>query len=124
MLVSLLQSGIVPKRFWLTLLTDALPLLDLPEEVMYPPPPVHKWYSRVVPQIVFSAEDTTTLAHCLQQLTSQPRINQSHSFAKSRDSGKESPDPLSAHSTKISLLRVALCRNLARASLEEIDNSM
>lgn len=76
------------------------------------------------PQIVFSAEDTTTLAHCLQQLTSQPRINQSRSSAKSHDSGKEPPDPLAAHSSKISLLRVALCRNLARASLEDVENSL
>jgi nuclear pore complex protein Nup85 len=105
LLVSLLQSGIVPKRFWLTLLMDALPLLTLSE------------------QPVFSAEDTTTLAHCLQQLTSQPRINQSHS-ATSHDTGKTSPDPLAPHSSKISLLRLALCKNLARATLEEFEQSL
>jgi nuclear pore complex protein Nup85 len=103
-LVSLLHSGVVPKRFWLTLLMDALPLLHLQG------------------QIVFSSEDTITLSHCLQQLTSShSRLSQSQPSAKSHDSQKAPPppDPMAAQSSKISLLRVALCRNLALATLEE-----
>lgn len=104
LLVSLLKSGVVPKRFWLTLLLDALPLLSLTD------------------QIVFSSEETLTLAHCLQQLTSShtSKTNQSHSSSKSHDLPSSS-DSLTTHSNKISLLRVALCRNLALATLEEAE---
>lgn len=111
--MSLLQSGIVPKRFWFTLLTDALPLLNL-EEVS---DCVSEYLSMMAPtsfsflQLVFSADDTYTLSHCLQQLTS------SHS---SSPHDSKMADPLSSSpDSKVTLLRVALCRNLARATLEE-----
>ncbi|CAI8026146.1 Nuclear pore complex protein Nup85 [Geodia barretti] len=103
LLVSLLTSGVVPKRFWLTLLMDSLPLLNLKDE------------------IVFSSEDTVALSHCLQQLTSShSRIDQSQSTSKSHDSEKAPPPD---QSSKLSLLRVALCRNLALATLQEAELS-
>ena len=70
------------------------------------------------PQIVFSSENTVALAHCLQQVTSRPTADQSHSSSKSDDSDQGS------HGNKISLLRMALCRNLARANLEEIEQGL
>lgn len=48
LIVSLISSKITPRYFWVTLLTDALPLLECDE-------------------LVFSSNDTYTLLHCLEE---------------------------------------------------------
>uniref|UniRef100_A0A9L0SE07 Nuclear pore complex protein Nup85 n=1 Tax=Equus caballus TaxID=9796 RepID=A0A9L0SE07_HORSE len=51
LLLSLMTSQIAPRSFWMTLLTDALPLLEQK-------------------QVIFSAEQTYELMRCLEDLTS------------------------------------------------------
>ncbi|XP_033703466.1 nuclear pore complex protein Nup85 isoform X3 [Lagenorhynchus albirostris] len=51
LLLSLMTSQIAPRTFWMTLLTDALPLLEQK-------------------QVIFSAEQTYELMRCLEDLTS------------------------------------------------------
>ncbi|XP_060250987.1 nuclear pore complex protein Nup85 isoform X3 [Ovis aries] len=51
LLLSLMTSQIAPRSFWMTLLTDALPLLEQK-------------------QVIFSAEQTYELLRCLEDLTS------------------------------------------------------
>ncbi|XP_069900555.1 nuclear pore complex protein Nup85 isoform X3 [Globicephala melas] len=52
LLLSLMTSQIAPRTFWMTLLTDALPLLEQK-------------------QVIFSAEQTYELMRCLEDLTSR-----------------------------------------------------
>ncbi|XP_007185720.2 nuclear pore complex protein Nup85 isoform X2 [Balaenoptera acutorostrata] len=52
LLLSLMTSQIAPRSFWMTLLTDALPLLEQK-------------------QVIFSAEQTYELMRCLEDLTSE-----------------------------------------------------
>uniref|UniRef100_F6QGW6 Nuclear pore complex protein Nup85 n=1 Tax=Ornithorhynchus anatinus TaxID=9258 RepID=F6QGW6_ORNAN len=52
LLLSLMTSHIAPRSFWMTLLTDALPLLEQK-------------------QVIFSAEQTYELLQCLEALTSR-----------------------------------------------------
>uniref|UniRef100_A0A2K6E691 Nuclear pore complex protein Nup85 n=1 Tax=Macaca nemestrina TaxID=9545 RepID=A0A2K6E691_MACNE len=52
LLLSLMTSRIAPRSFWMTLLTDALPLLEQK-------------------QVIFSAEQTYELMQCLEDLTSR-----------------------------------------------------
>uniref|UniRef100_A0A8C6LX29 Nuclear pore complex protein Nup85 n=1 Tax=Nothobranchius furzeri TaxID=105023 RepID=A0A8C6LX29_NOTFU len=51
LLLSLMTAKIAPQSFWMTLLTDALPLLEQKE-------------------VIFSAEQTYELMYCLEELTS------------------------------------------------------
>ncbi|XP_060068620.1 nuclear pore complex protein Nup85-like [Ylistrum balloti] len=49
LLLSLLQARLAPKRFWVTLLVDAIPLLEAEE-------------------VIFSSSQTFDLMHCLEEL--------------------------------------------------------
>ncbi|XP_072299547.1 nuclear pore complex protein Nup85 [Eucyclogobius newberryi] len=91
LLLSLMTAKIAPRSFWMTLLTDALPLLEQKE-------------------VIFSADQTYELMYCLEELTS---LNKT---APSEDQLMQDEE---IEVTKIELLRLALARNLAMAIVKE-----
>ncbi|XP_062307845.1 nuclear pore complex protein Nup85 isoform X2 [Osmerus eperlanus] len=90
LLLSLMTAKIAPRSFWMTLLTDALPLLEQKE-------------------VIFSADQTHELMFCLEELTSGTSL-------PNADRPKQDED---IEATKIELLRLALARNLAMAIVKE-----
>uniref|UniRef100_A0A2K6PUS2 Nuclear pore complex protein Nup85 n=1 Tax=Rhinopithecus roxellana TaxID=61622 RepID=A0A2K6PUS2_RHIRO len=92
LLLSLMTSGIAPRSFWMTLLTDALPLLEQK-------------------QVIFSAEQTYELMQCLEDLTSRRPVRGESDIQQLQDEDIET--------TKVEMLRLALARNLARAIIRE-----
>ncbi|KAM9006653.1 nuclear pore complex protein Nup85 isoform X1 [Sarcophilus harrisii] len=92
LLLSLMTSQIAPRSFWMTLLTDALPLLEQK-------------------QVIFSAEQTYELMQCLEDLT----IGRT----ESRDLEGQRLQDDDIETTKVEMLRLALARNLARAIVKE-----
>ncbi|XP_028267773.1 nuclear pore complex protein Nup85 [Parambassis ranga] len=92
LLLSLMTAKIAPRSFWMTLLTDALPLLEQKEAI-------------------FSAEQTYELMFCLGELTSS--LN---TAAPGTDRSMQEED---LEVTKVELLRLALARNLAMAIVKE-----
>ncbi|XP_061159320.1 nuclear pore complex protein Nup85 isoform X2 [Syngnathus typhle] len=93
LLLSLMTAKIAPRSFWMTLLTDALPLLEQKE-------------------VIFTAEQTYELIFCLEELTS----SNSATAASTTDAPMQEED---LEVTKVELLRLALARNLARAIINE-----
>ncbi|KAM3864182.1 nuclear pore complex protein Nup85 [Diretmus argenteus] len=92
LLLSLMTAKIAPRSFWMTLLTDALPLLEQKE-------------------VIFSADQTHDLMFCLEELTSSVQTS-----APSTDRPMQEED---IELTKVELLRLALARNLAMAIVKE-----
>ncbi|XP_044154298.1 nuclear pore complex protein Nup85 [Bufo gargarizans] len=93
LLLSLMTARIAPCSFWLTLLLDALPLLEQQ-------------------QVIFSAEQTYQLMSCLEDRTAaEVEQIQSEESRISQDRSIEN--------TKMEMLRLALARNLARAIVKE-----
>lgn len=92
LLLSLMTAKIAPQSFWMTLLTDALPLLEQKE-------------------VIFTADQTYELMFCLEELTSSLNIT-----ASSTDRPMQEED---VEVTKVELLRLALARNLAQAIVKE-----
>ncbi|XP_041812682.1 nuclear pore complex protein Nup85 [Chelmon rostratus] len=92
LLLSLMTAKIAPRSFWMTLLTDALPLLEQKE-------------------VIFSADQTHELMFCLEELTSSLSTT-----APSTDRPVQDED---IELTKVELLRLALARNLAMAIVKE-----
>ncbi|KAL2764648.1 nuclear pore complex protein Nup85 isoform 1 [Daubentonia madagascariensis] len=92
LLLSLMTSQIAPRSFWMTLLTDALPLLEQK-------------------QVIFSAEQTYELMRCLEDLTSGRPEHGEPDAQQIQDDDIET--------TKVEMLRLALARNLARAIIRE-----
>uniref|UniRef100_A0A4W3GEP2 Nuclear pore complex protein Nup85 n=1 Tax=Callorhinchus milii TaxID=7868 RepID=A0A4W3GEP2_CALMI len=90
LLLSLMTARIAPRSFWMTLLVDALPLLEQK-------------------QVIFSTEQTYELMHCLEDVTTAQAETDSHSFQDEDD----------VESTKLELLRLAFTRNLAKAIVQE-----
>ncbi|CAL8314038.1 unnamed protein product [Arctogadus glacialis] len=91
LLLSLMTAQIAPRSFWMTLLTDALPLLEQKEAI-------------------FSADQTHELIFCLEDLTSSLKI----------PTGLDAPmQDEDMEVTKVELLRLALARNLAMAIVKE-----
>ncbi|CAL8284593.1 unnamed protein product [Boreogadus saida] len=91
LLLSLMTAQIAPRSFWMTLLTDALPLLEQKEAI-------------------FSADQTHELIFCLEDLTSSLKI----------PTGLDVPmQDEDMEVTKVELLRLALARNLAMAIVKE-----
>ncbi|MGH0153650.1 UNVERIFIED_CONTAM: hypothetical protein FKN15_025439 [Acipenser sinensis] len=90
LLLSLMTARIAPRSFWMTLLTDALPLLEQK-------------------QVIFSADQTYELMHCLEELVS----------GKTEPSEKRTVQEEDIETTKVELLRLALARNLAAAVVKE-----
>ncbi|KAK7940284.1 hypothetical protein WMY93_003610 [Mugilogobius chulae] len=91
LLLSLMTAKIAPQSFWMTLLTDALPLLEQKD-------------------VIFSADQTYELMYCLEELTS--------SLNKTPGSDQTMQDE-DIEVTKVELLRLALARNLAMAIVKE-----
>ncbi|XP_020491936.1 nuclear pore complex protein Nup85 [Labrus bergylta] len=92
LLLSLMTAKIAPRSFWMTLLTDALPLLEQKE-------------------VIFSADQTYELMFCLEELTSS--LN---TAAVDADRPMQDED---IEVTKVELLRLALARNLSMAIVKE-----
>uniref|UniRef100_A0A8C9PD18 Nuclear pore complex protein Nup85 n=1 Tax=Spermophilus dauricus TaxID=99837 RepID=A0A8C9PD18_SPEDA len=92
LLLSLMTSQIAPRSFWMTLLTDALPLLEQK-------------------QVIFSAEQTYELMRCLEDLSSGKPERAEPDAQRLQDDDIET--------TKVEMLRLALARNLARAIIRE-----
>ncbi|XP_044038566.1 nuclear pore complex protein Nup85 [Siniperca chuatsi] len=92
LLLSLMMAKIAPRSFWMTLLTDALPMLEQKE-------------------VIFSAEQTHELMFCLEELTSSLNTT-----APGTDRPMQDED---IELTKVELLRLALARNLAMAIVKE-----
>ncbi|KAL6102829.1 nup85 [Pungitius sinensis] len=92
LLLSLMTAKIAPRSFWMTLLTDALPLLEQKE-------------------VIFSADQTHELMFCLEELTSSLNASALGSAKTSQDEDIEL--------TKVELLRLSLARNLAMAIIKE-----
>ncbi|XP_061031119.1 nuclear pore complex protein Nup85 isoform X1 [Eubalaena glacialis] len=92
LLLSLMTSQIAPRSFWMTLLTDALPLLEQK-------------------QVIFSAEQTYELMRCLEDLTSGGPVRGEPDAQQLQDDDVET--------TKVEMLRLALARNLARSIIKE-----
>ncbi|KAG7270713.1 hypothetical protein CRUP_000422 [Coryphaenoides rupestris] len=92
LLLSLMTAKIAPRSFWMTLLLDALPLLEQKE-------------------VIFSADQTHELIFCLEDLTS----------SRMTDVALDEPmqDKEDEEVTKVELLRLALARNLAIAIVKE-----
>ncbi|KAM9745787.1 nuclear pore complex protein Nup85 isoform 1-T1 [Menidia menidia] len=93
LLLSLMTAKIAPQSFWMTLLTDALPLLEQKE-------------------VIFSAEQTYELMFCLEELTSL------NTAAPDTDKPMQQEDD-DVELTNVELLRLALARNLATAIVKE-----
>ncbi|CAN9505904.1 unnamed protein product [Ophioblennius macclurei] len=92
LLLSLMTAKIAPRSFWMTLLTDALPLLEQKE-------------------VIFTVGQTYELMFCLEELTSSP-----NPAAPDSDQTMQEED---IEATKVELLRLALARNLAMAIVKE-----
>ncbi|KAE8283112.1 Nuclear pore complex protein Nup85 85 kDa nucleoporin Nucleoporin Nup85 Pericentrin-1 [Larimichthys crocea] len=92
LLLSLMTAKIAPRSFWMTLLTDALPLLEQKE-------------------VIFSADQTHELMFCLEELTSSLNNTTPGTDRPMQDEDIEV--------TKVELLRLALARNLAMAIVKE-----
>ncbi|XP_060945834.1 nuclear pore complex protein Nup85 [Limanda limanda] len=92
LLLSLMTAKIAPRSFWMTLLTDALPLLEQKE-------------------VIFSADQTYELMFCLEELTS--------SLNSTPPSANRTMQEEDIELTKVELLRLALARNLAMAIVKE-----
>lgn len=92
LLLSLMTAKIAPRSFWMTLLTDALPLLEQKE-------------------VIFSADQTHELMFCLEELTSSLKTTSASEDRTMQDEDMEL--------TKVELLRLALARNLAMAIIKE-----
>ncbi|KAF5906051.1 nuclear pore complex protein Nup85 [Clarias magur] len=90
LLLSLMTAKIAPRSFWMTLLIDALPLLEQKE-------------------VIFSVDQTYELMFCLEELTSDKSKLEPEHLAQDDD----------VESTKLELLRLALARNLAMAIVKE-----
>uniref|UniRef100_A0A3P8VZU6 Nuclear pore complex protein Nup85 n=1 Tax=Cynoglossus semilaevis TaxID=244447 RepID=A0A3P8VZU6_CYNSE len=91
LLLSLMTAKIAPRSFWMTLLTDALPLLEQKE-------------------VIFTANQTYELMYCLEELTSS---------LNTTAPSKDKPMQDEVEKTKVELLRLAMARNLAIAIVKE-----
>ncbi|XP_019745339.1 nuclear pore complex protein Nup85 [Hippocampus comes] len=99
LLLSLMTAKIAPRSFWMTLLTDALPLLEQKE-------------------VIFTSEQTYELIFCLEELTSSCNTTTATTTAAASmtDTPMQEED---LEVTKVELLRLALARNLAMAIVNE-----
>ncbi|XP_078611940.1 nuclear pore complex protein Nup85-like [Branchiostoma floridae x Branchiostoma japonicum] len=101
LLLQLLTNRMAPKKFWLTLLTDALPLLESED-------------------VIFSTQQTYELMNCLEDISLSFR---SSAYLHGDQAGDAQLKPTKGQQEvekqKLDLIRLALARNLARAILSE-----
>ncbi|XP_077979606.1 nuclear pore complex protein Nup85-like [Glandiceps talaboti] len=95
LLLSLLTAKLAPQKFWLTLLTDALPLLERDE-------------------VVFNFQQTNELLYCLDDIMWSFQSKEYLDKDDTRTQGEKE-----TLKEKIDLLRLGLTRNLSRAILSE-----
>ncbi|XP_038067379.1 nuclear pore complex protein Nup85-like [Patiria miniata] len=98
LLLSLLTAKLAPKSFWLILLTDVLPLLELEE-------------------LIFRSQQTYELLHCLNELT---QWYSSKDYLRSDAAKRKTKGQQELETEKLELLKLGLARNLARAVQEEV----
>ncbi|KAG8231483.1 hypothetical protein J437_LFUL000200 [Ladona fulva] len=130
LLVSLLSSHLAPKYFWMTLLMDAVPLLESND-------------------VVLTSDDTYALMHCLEELITDRNSEMNRAighypipYSEDYDDdlvGDDMEDEMDdltidtntsnkvtmdrAFKRKEGLIRLALGRNLARAIVHEMSNT-
>ncbi|XP_038633089.1 nuclear pore complex protein Nup85 [Scyliorhinus canicula] len=92
LLLSLMTARIAPPSFWMTLLLDALPMMEQKE-------------------VIFSSEQTYALMQCLEDVTA----DDTGSEKEMRAVGGEDE----VATTQLGLLRLAFTRNLAKAIVHE-----
>ncbi|XP_055510012.1 nuclear pore complex protein Nup85 isoform X1 [Leucoraja erinacea] len=92
LLLLLMTARIAPRSFWMTLLLDALPLMEQKE-------------------VIFSTEQTYELMHCLEDVTADEAQREKEAQAVGAEEDVEI--------TKLNLLRLAFTRNLAKAIVQE-----
>jgi len=97
LLISLISDRLAPQRFWVALLTDALPLLEADD-------------------VVLTSQQTYELMHCLEELNITKQITNKQDKSNTTTMDKDAGDN---DSGKLELLKLALARNLARAILNE-----
>ncbi|XP_072043820.1 nuclear pore complex protein Nup85-like [Amphiura filiformis] len=96
LILSLLTAKLAPRSFWLTLLADTLPLLELKE-------------------VIFTTQQTYELLHCLEELK-QWRNTEEY---KETEEKQKSKGQMEVEKEKLELLQLGLARNLARAIMQE-----
>lgn len=89
LLLALLQARLAPKQFWITLLIDALPLLEKTE-------------------LIFTSQQTYELMQCLEELTTEYTLGKK----------KDGLGFTEARKDQLDVLRLALSKNLAKAILQ------
>ncbi|XP_064637372.1 nuclear pore complex protein Nup85-like [Lineus longissimus] len=92
LLLSLLTAKLAHRKFWLTLLTDALPLLEADE-------------------VIFNSQQTYELMHCLTEIRLALKLDEK--------SGKKVAKSEEQDTSKLDIMKLALARNLARADILE-----
>lgn len=101
LLLAMLTARAAPRHFWVTLLMDALPLLELPK-------------------VVLGTSQTYELMHCLEELTQELTRNLPKYSGNSVTVPVLSSQVLSQNDQeKLKLLRLALVRNLSRGIVYE-----
>ncbi|XP_062614852.1 nuclear pore complex protein Nup85-like [Saccostrea cucullata] len=90
LLLALLQARLAPKQFWITLLIDALPLLEKTE-------------------LIFNSQQTYELMQCLEELTTEYSLGKKVDGLGFTEARKEQLD----------VLKETLTKNLAKAILQE-----
>lgn len=99
LLISLITDRIAPQRFWVALLTDALPLLETDE-------------------VILSSQQTYEIMHCLEEYSiSKQLATKANATQPAPLVGKKADEEI--ESQKLEMLKLALARNLARAILKE-----
>ncbi|ELT92130.1 hypothetical protein CAPTEDRAFT_228245 [Capitella teleta] len=96
LLLALLTAKIAPPRFGMTLLLDALPLLQSES-------------------IIFTSEETYELMHCLEEINISRRL-------KAKKAAKDDAMDEDVDKEKLDLMKLGLARNLARAIVHEGTN--
>ncbi|XP_076457331.1 nuclear pore complex protein Nup85-like [Babylonia areolata] len=103
LLLHLLTARAAPRHFWVTLLMDALPLLE-------------------TPQVVLGTNQTYELMHCLEELTqelSRTTVKTPPPTSPSSQSAAPTQTLSQSDLDKLKYLRLALCRNLSRSIVQE-----
>jgi nuclear pore complex protein Nup85 len=94
-LVKLLSSGTAPKKYWVVLLLDALPLLENKQ------------------QVIFDSNDTFVLMQSLEEIVGSQYRSEYLQLLPQPSSG--SPSTVEEKEVQLDVLRLSLTRNLARS---------
>ncbi|KAG0375496.1 Nucleoporin nup85 [Mortierella sp. AD032] len=95
LLVKLLSSGTAPKKYWVNLLLDALPLLENKQ------------------QVIFDSNDTFVLMQSLEEIVGSQYRSEYLQLLPQTSSGSTSTE--AEKETQLDAMRLSLTRNLARS---------